>query len=175
MDSNPTRPGAAGFAPPVRGLPPGDHRFLALLPGGLDSPALGLVGSARFPGRTVLEGARVRICPGPGYCWIDETVPVIVLAGEHYRTGGDLDLYLDLLHEATHLRQLLEGRDVWDERFPYHRRPTEIEGYAVAVFEGRRLGLDEAGIRAHLANPWMSPAEVDELHALVDAHLAAVR
>lgn len=160
-----------GFSPPVRGLPDGDHPFLDLLPACVESPALRLVGCARFPGGTVVASARVRIVPEAGYCWIDETVPVIVLTRAHYDGGSDLDLHLDLLHEATHLRHLLEGRDVWDANFPYHRRPTEIEGYAVAVFEGRRLGLDEAGIRAHLANPWMTPEEVGELHAAVESRL----
>ncbi len=156
----------------MRGLPAGTHRLLALLPGALESPALGLVGCPAFPGRAVIEGALVRVSPEAGYCWIDETVPLVVLTVTHYREGSDLDLHLDLLHEATHLRHLLEGRDVWDERFPYHRRPTEIEGYATAVFEARRLGLDEAGVRAHLANPWMTPEEVDELYAAIDGYLA---
>ena len=166
------RPPLAGFTPPVRGLPVGTHPFLALAPGALASPALALVGCPAFPGRLVVEGALVRVSPEEGYCWIDETVPVIVLTESHYREGSDLDLHLDLLHEATHLRHLLEGRDVWDGRFPYHRRPTEIEGYATAVFEARRLGLDEAGVRAHLANPWMTPEQVEELYAAVARYLA---
>lgn len=165
-------PPGAGFPRAVRGLAPGLHPFLALLPGAERSPALDLVGSPRFPGTGVVAAAQVQLVVRPGYCWVDETVPCIVLTQEHYASASDLDLYLDLMHEATHIRQVWEGRDVWDERFPYHRRPTEIEGYAVAVAECLRLGLDDAGIREHLANPWMSADQVDELFAAVRTFLA---
>jgi hypothetical protein len=169
--STKVQPGFSGFPPPVRGLPLGDHPFLEILPGSMTSPALNLVGTPRFPGHSVLETARVRVVPSTGYCWIDETVPIIVLTQTYYRNGNDLDLYLDLLHEVTHLRQLMEGRNIWDESIPYHQRPTEIEGFAVAVAEGRRLGLDENAILEHLSNPWMSAREVGELLYLVDAFL----
>jgi hypothetical protein len=53
-----------------------------------------------------------------------------------------------------------------------HRRPTEIEGYAVAVEEGRRLGMSEDEIVVHLSNPWMSPTDVRELLAGIDRFLA---
>lgn len=163
------------FPQPCRGLPDGLHPFLALLPEVLSSPALRLVGTDRIPGHEVIRSARVRIVAERGFCWVDETTPCIVLTRPYYESGDALDLYLDLLHEATHLRQLLEGRDVWDESFPYHRRPTEIEGYAVAVAEGRRLGLDAKAIRAHVTNPWMTPAQVTELLAAIDDFLDGLR
>ncbi|MBP7635072.1 hypothetical protein KBA41_12955 [Candidatus Ozemobacteraceae bacterium] len=161
-----------GFSPPVRGLGAGIHPFLAILPGALGCPALDLIGSDRIPGAKVLESARVSLVAKKGYCWIDDEAPCIVLTLEHYTSGSDLDLYLDLLHEATHIRQVMEGRDVWDETVPYHRRLTEIEGYAVAVSECRRLGLDPREIRAHCANPWMTSSQVTELLAGIDAFMA---
>jgi hypothetical protein len=158
----------------VRGLALGTHPFLSLLPGALESPAVRLIGTDRIPGLTVIEKARVCLVSKNGFCWVDETIPCIVLSMAYYQAGSDLDLYLDLLHEVTHIRQILEGRDVWDDAFLYHRRPTEIEGYAVAVFECRRLGLDEKDIRDHLANPWMTPKQVTELLASVNAFLSTV-
>jgi len=161
-----------GFPLPIRGLGEGLHPFLSILPGALDSPALELVGTDRIPGATVLERARVSLVAEDGYCWIDDRVPCIVLTLDHYTSGSDLDLYLDLLHEATHIRQVMEGRDVWDEAVPYHRRLTEIEGYAVAVSECRRLGLDARGIRAHCENPWMTATQVTELLAGIDTFMS---
>ena len=161
-----------GFFPPQRGLEAGYHPFLALLPGALESPALRLVGTDRFPGRMVLQTANVCLVSTQGYCWVDETVPCIILTQSYYETGSDFDLYLDLLHEATHIRQVLEGRDVWDQTCPYHKRPTEIEGYAVAVSECRRLGVSEKDIIAHLSNPWLTDAQVAELLAGIDVFLA---
>jgi len=161
-----------GFPLPERGLEPGVHPFLSILPGALKSPALKLIGTSLIPGALVLQNARVYLAPGKGYCWVNEKVPCIVLTLEYYHSGSDLDLYLDLLHEATHIRQVMEGRDVWDETVPYHRRITEVEGYSVAVFECRRLGLDDKAIRDHLTNPWMTASQVTELLAAIDTYFA---
>jgi hypothetical protein len=57
----------------------------------------------------LLASARVRIEAGDGYVWIDDEAPAIVLVEAYYRHGSDLDLYLDLLQELTHLQQHAEG------------------------------------------------------------------
>ncbi len=120
-----------------------------------------------MPISRLLEKARVRIEPSDGYVWVDDEAPAIVLAERYYRRGSPRDLYLDLLHELTHLRQLAEGQRLWDETFHYVDRPTEIEGYAVAIEEGRRLGMTEAALARHLSNPWMTAADVARLRANV--------
>jgi hypothetical protein len=150
----------------VRGLAPGMHDFLELLPRAAESPALRRVAPDPDLRDRLLRGARVRLEEMRGYCWVDDDVPCVVLSLAYYRNGGDLDLYLDLLHELTHLRQVAEGRDVWDERLPYVDRPTEIEGYAVAIEEGRRLGMSEADVVRHLSNPWMTADDVTPLLAV---------
>jgi hypothetical protein len=160
------------FARPIRGILPGDHGYLAFLPRIAESPALARIGNAKISGSELVKAARVQIRPERSYCWVDVDVPCIVLAQNYYETGTDLDLYLDLLHELTHVRQHHEGRDLWDSTYAYHRRPTEIEGYAVAVEEGRRLGMSEDEIVVHLSNPWMSPTDVRELLAGIDRFLA---
>lgn len=160
------------FAEVNRALPLGEHPFLALLPAAAQSPAMALIETPAFPRGPLLDKARVRISPEDGFCWIDETAPAIVLTESYYRHGAGLDLYLDLLHELTHLRQLAEGHDVWDERFAYVDRPTEIEGYAVAIEEGRRLGMSDDEILRHLNNPWMSAGEIQRLLGNVAAFLA---
>lgn len=156
------------FARVRRDLPPGRHPFLDLLPGVAESPALVRISAGTDP-RELLVGARVRIEQGRGFAFVDAVESCIVLVEPYYRAGDDLDLYL--LHELTHLRQRAEGRDLWDRRFCYVDRPTEIEGYAVAVEEGRRLGMSEADLVRHLSNPWMTAADVQRLLANVNAVL----
>jgi hypothetical protein len=151
------------YACVVRSLERGEHPFVALLPMVEKSPAARRIESSTMKLRVLLETARVRIQPGRGYIWIDDELPAIVLVERYYQKGSALDLYLDLIHELTHLRQLAERQDVWDERFPYVDRPTEIEGYAVAIEEGLRLGMSEDEILQHLSNPWMTSAEVRRL------------
>ncbi len=151
----------------VRDLPRGEHPYLAVLPGALSSPALGQIEPDARRRRALVESARVDVAAVRGYAWIDVDRPAIVLAERYLRHGAALDLYLDLLHELTHLRQLSEGAELWDERYAYADRPTEIEGYAVAAGEGRRLGMSDAQLLRHMSNPWMSPDEVRRLFANV--------
>lgn len=163
------------FPHPKRGFDCGEHPFLQILPDALESPAFALICSANVSSLELVQRTVVRIVPEEGFCWVDDAVPCIVLARPYYETGSDLDLYLDLLHELTHVRQVLEGIDVWDERYPYHRRPTEIEGYAVAVSEARRLGLTRREIIEHLTNPWMTAHQVSELYEQIMQYLREKR
>lgn len=161
------------YALPVRGLKKGEHPYLALLPQAAQSPALRRICASAAGRGELLARARVRLASGKGFAYIDTEARLIVLSARYYRSGSPLDLYLDLLHELTHLRQLDEGADLWDERFAYVDRPTEIEGYAVAVEEGRRLGVSAQRLRLHLSNPWMTAEEVERLLGHVERFLAA--
>jgi hypothetical protein len=152
--------GLPGFARITRSLPNGEYPFVRILPWVEESPAARRIECAMIPIRSLLKTARVRIEPGDGYVWVDDEAPAIVLVEKYYRLGNERDLYLDLLHELTHLRQLASGQDLWDESYRYVDRPTEIEGYAVAVEEGLRLGMSESEIIQHLSNPWMSVKDV---------------
>jgi len=160
------------YARVVRALARGEHPFLALLPHIARSPAARRIESPKTPLSSLLKTARVRIESRKGYIWVDDEAPAIVMVERYYRVADPLDLYLDLIHELTHLRQLAEGHDIWDERFRYVDRPTEIEGYAVAVEEGLRLGMVEAEIIDHISNPWMTHAEVRRLRKNIEDFLA---
>jgi len=142
-----------------RGFAPGRHGYLELLPGAAESPAMRRIGTPAHPVERLLASTAVEISDEDGYCWVDDDVPCIVVTLDYYRTGSDINLYLDLLHELTHIRQHLEGADLWDRNFAYVDRWTEIEGYAVAVEEGCRLGMTADDVVEHLANPWMSSTD----------------
>ena len=159
------------FARANRSLAPGDHAFLAVLPGVAASPALTRIVAGPVARARLVERAVVHIRSDRGYAFVDVEVPCIVLSERYLREGEELDIYLDLLHELTHLRQLEEGFDLWDERFAYVNRPTEVEGYAIAVAEARRLGMTEPRVLRHLSNPWMSAADVQRLLDHINAFL----
>lgn len=160
------------YARVIRALPRGEHTYRELLPHLAKSPAARRIESPKTPLIALLETAVVRIEPGRGYVWVDHEIPAIVLVDNYYQSADPLDLYLDLIHELTHLRQLAEGQDIWDERFRYVDRPTEIEGYAIAVEEGGRLGMTEVEILEHLSNPWMTRADVRRLRENIERFLA---
>ncbi len=165
-------PTLPAFARIDRTLLLGAHRYVEVLPGAAESPALARIAPDAAARAELLARAGVQIRGWRGYAFVDVEVPCIVVSEGYYRKGEALDLYLDLLHELTHLRQLDEGLDLWDKRFAYVDRPTEVEGYAVAIEEGRRLGMTDGDILQHLSNPWMSATDVARLVGHVNTFLS---
>lgn len=161
------------YARVVRGLPCGDYPYRKLLPRIDESPVRRRIETSKTPFDRLVDDAVVRIKKRErGYCYVDVLVPAVTVSEHYYRKGNSLDLYLDLAHELTHLRQHLEGKNIWEHSIPYVDRLTEIEGYAVAVEEGRRLGMTEAEIKNHLSNPWMSKEEIGRLRDNIERFLA---
>jgi hypothetical protein len=155
-----------------RTLSCGTHPYRLFLPRFEESPAVRLIATPAVPIGPLLDDARIKIKNGEGYCYVDVRIPAIVLMEGYYHNANPLDLYLDLAHELTHLRQLAEGRNIWDHSLHYVDRPTEIEGYAVAVAEGMRLGMTEEQVLQHLSNPWLNDDEVMRLRKNIDQFLA---
>ena len=78
-------------------------------------------------------------------------------------SGSKEDIYLDVIHELCHVKQHMEGRDLFDPRYDYVDRPTEIEAYRYAVLEAKRVGLSDVSIRQYLKTEWMSSEVLDRL------------
>jgi hypothetical protein len=90
-----------------------------------------------------------------------------LIVGAHYLKNGDItDIYLDVIHELVHLKQFMDGKELFESRYDYVDRPTEIEAYRIAVEEARRLGLSDKRISAYLKTEWMTD---EELRRLADA------
>jgi len=160
------------YARVVRGLQSGDHPYRSLLPRIEESPVRRRIETRETPFGLLVDGAIVRIKERKrGYCYVDVAVPAITVTEHYYRNGNGLDLYMDLTHELTHLRQHREGENIWEHSIDYVDRPTEIEGYAVAVEEGLRLGMTEADVMKHLSNPWMSEEEIARLRRNIEEFL----
>jgi len=90
----------------------------------------------------------------------------VVIGASHLRESPSLTLYLDIFHELCHVLQRWAGRELWDRRYSYVRRPTEVEAYQFVVDEGRRLAVDDAVLRDYLKVEWIDD---DEFRQLLDA------
>lgn len=87
-----------------------------------------------------------------------------LIVGAHYLKDGDItEIYLDVIHELVHLKQFMDGKELFESRYNYVDRPTEIEAYEVAVKEARRLGLSEEQIYTYLRTEWMTDEEFKRL------------
>ncbi len=99
-----------------------------------------------------------------GYMGVDNTDGHLFVNGRYLNNGDRTDIYLDVVHELCHVKQWMDGRELFDERYDYVDRPTEIEAYRYTVQEAKRIGLNRERILQYLKTEWMSE---EDLHRLV--------
>jgi len=96
---------------------------------------------------------------------------------ERYLSNGDkTDIYLDVVHELCHVKQHLEGKELFEIGYDYVDRPTEVEAYRYTVKEAQRLGLSDERILSYLRTEWMSKTDLQRLvrNIGVDLQVAGV-
>jgi hypothetical protein len=98
-----------------------------------------------------------------GYMGVNDSDGHLMVNKRYLSTGSKIDIYLDVIHELCHVKQHMEGRDLFDPRYDYVDRPTEIEAYRYAVQEAKRIGLSAAEIRLYLKVEWMGSEVLDRL------------
>ena len=111
----------------------------------------------------VLRNLKVDLIWFGGYMFVDSDTGHLVVNTRYLHTGDKVDIYLDLIHELCHIKQLMEGRELFDPRYSYVERPTEIEAYDYTVQEARRLGLSDERICEYLKTEWMSKEDLNVL------------
>ena len=104
----------------------------------------------------VLSRLRVEFSWVMGYMYVDGSDGHLVISKGYLNSGDKIDIYLDLIHELYHVKQFIEGKELFDPRYDYVNRPTEIEAYRYCVAEARRLRLSEERIRRYLWTEWMT-------------------
>jgi hypothetical protein len=111
----------------------------------------------------VLRNLKVNLTWFGGYMFVDSSTGHLVVNARYLHNGDKVDIYLDLIHELCHIKQLMEGKELFDPRYSYVERPTEIEAYGYTVQEARRLGLSEERICEYLKTEWMSEEDLNFL------------
>ncbi len=111
----------------------------------------------------VLRDCKIDVVPEDAYMYIDDEAGNVCAGLSYLRTGDERVLYLDILHELTHIRQWHAGKELWDRRYSYVDRPTEIEAYEVAVQEARRLEMSDGEISDYLRVEWTSREDHERL------------
>jgi hypothetical protein len=110
----------------------------------------------------VLHNLKVEFM-GFGYMGVDNSDGHLLVNARYLKTGDRIDVYLDVIHELCHVKQFLDGRELFDGRYDYVDRPTEVEAYRYTVQEARRLGLSNERIIAYLKTEWMSNEDLVKL------------
>jgi hypothetical protein len=116
----------------------------------------------------ILSNLKVELSWIMGYMYVDGSDGHLVISKGYLNTGDKTDIYLDLIHELCHVKQFMDGRELFDPRYDYVNRPTEIEAYRYAVQEARRLGLSEERICIYLRTEWMGDSDFQRLAKAVN-------
>ncbi len=118
-----------------------------------------------FSDRTeeILADLRVDVLPRSGYLRVDDETGNIVVSSEYLKTGDERYLYLDVIHELVHIKQFMQGKELFDRRYSYVDRPTEIEAYGAAVREAKRIGMKREEILDYLKVEWITDEEFERL------------
>jgi hypothetical protein len=98
-----------------------------------------------------------------GYMGINGSNGHLIVNTRYLHKGDRVDIYLDLIHELVHIKQFSEGKDLFDNKYSYVERPTEVEAYRYAVDEAKRLGLRDERICNYLKTEWMSDEDFTQL------------
>jgi hypothetical protein len=98
-----------------------------------------------------------------GYMGVNDANGHLMVNKQYLSGGSRRDVYLDVIHELCHVKQHMEGRELFDPRYDYVDRPTEIEAYRYAVQEAKRLGLGAEEIRVYLKTEMMSTKALERL------------
>lgn len=111
----------------------------------------------------VLNDLKVEFAGIRGYMGVSEKDGHLLVSATYLKEGNIIDIYLDIIHELVHVRQFSEGKKLFDDRFTYTERPTEVEAYRLAVEEARKMGLSDERILDYLKTEWMSEKELERL------------
>ncbi len=111
----------------------------------------------------VLRSLRVEFISIWGYMWISNLDGHLVVNTRYLNNGDRVDIYLDVIHELVHVKQFMEGKELFDMNYGYSERPTEVEAYRHVVEEARNKGLSDERICEYLKTEWMSDADLKRL------------
>ncbi len=119
----------------------------------------------------VLGNLKVEFISRWGYMGVNDEDGHLIVSARYLKEGDETGIYLDVVHELVHVRQHMEGKELFDEGFEYVDRPTELEAYLHAVKEARRLGLSDARIFEYLKTEWISEEDQRRLAKAVGVNL----
>ena len=143
----------------------GEFKMTDVFSGLEASPSLAKVFDSRLQMSKILKHLKLRVEPHDSGLWLDRDTGTICIGAKHL-TSAKLDfLYLDVVHVLVHVRQFLEGKELYDQAFEYIDRPTELEAYRATVAEARRIGMDEEEILRYLR---LDAADDSELGKLME-------
>ena len=119
---------------------------------------------------TVLQTLKVEFAGTRSYMGVSPIDGHILMSARYLKSGDTIDIYLDIIHELVHVRQFMEGKELFDDHYSYVERPTEVEAYRIAVDEAKNLGLSEERICDYLRTEWMTDDDIKQLAKAINVN-----
>jgi len=120
----------------------------------------------------VLSNLRVEFNGRRGYMGVSDIDGHLMISAYYLNEGNMTDIYLDIIHELVHVRQFIDGKELFDGKYDYIERPTEVEAFQHAVEEARNLGLSDERICDYLKTEWMSDDDLRRLTEILHVRYA---
>ena len=146
-----------------KSAPAGEYKLSEVFAGLESSSALLKVFGTKSQMTKILKHLKLRIERNDSGLWLDRDTGTICIGSKHLATAKSDFLYLDVIHVLVHVRQFLEGKELYDQAFEYVDRPTELEAYRTTVAEARRVGMDEDEILKYLRLDAVDDSELGKL------------
>jgi len=146
-----------------RNVPLGEYKFTQIFNGVENSPTLlRLFGSQRSMLKTV-HHLKLKVVDSDWGIWLDHNTGSVCIGSKYMASARINCLYLDVIHVLVHVKQFLDGRDLFDQTFEYVDRPTEIEAYRYTIDEAKRLQMSEDEILKYLRVDAVDDSELGRL------------
>lgn len=142
-----------------RDLPEGRYRLREVFSGLEEVESLNAYVGSPPQLRLILEETDVTLSQDTSYMYVNDGDGSLVVGLGYLQTADAHYLYLDVIHELAHVKQYLDGRELFDEQYNYVDRPTEIEAYQCTVKEARKIGLADDAISEYLYVEWITRKE----------------
>ena len=104
----------------------GEYKLSEIFAGLESSSALRKVFGSRTQMTKVMKHLKLRIERGDSGLWLDRDTGTVCIGSKYLTTAKNDFLYLDVIHVLVHVRQFLEGKELYDQAFEYVDRPTEL-------------------------------------------------
>jgi len=148
-----------------RSVGTGEYKLTDVFTGLEASPSLKKVFGTKSQMTKITNHLKLKVENNDSGLWLDRDTGTICIGSKHLASAKNDFLYLDVIHVLVHVRQFLEGKELYDQAFEYVDRPTELEAYRTTVAEARRVGMDENEILKYLR---MDAADDSELGKLME-------
>ena len=100
-----------------------------------------------------------------GYMAVSDEDGHLLISAYHLRTADQAVIYLDVVHELHHVKQFMDGKELFLTDFEYVDSPIEIEAYLGTVDEAKRIGFSDDQIVEYLKIEWMTDEQLKRLVA----------